>query len=133
VLAGSKPVEVAGGAEVAEALDRVYELANETTPEQGRILEAKELIRAAVRPQSPAVARRWAQAQLHAATSITIALGFREIQHARTGVFRGSESFGRGIARRLFSRACPESRGAEACRQCPRGQRGLARSRRLLH
>ena len=58
VLAGSSPVEVAGGAEVAEALDRVYELANETTPEPGRILEAQELIRAAVKPMTHAVARR---------------------------------------------------------------------------
>jgi hypothetical protein len=50
VLGGSGPVEVAGDAEVAEALNRVYELANETTPEPGRILEARELIRAAVKP-----------------------------------------------------------------------------------
>ncbi|HTU66567.1 MAG TPA: DUF6607 family protein [Steroidobacteraceae bacterium] len=58
LLAGSKPLEVAGGAEVAEALDRVYELANETTPEPGRILEAQELIRSAVKPAIPALASR---------------------------------------------------------------------------
>jgi hypothetical protein len=57
-LSGSRPVEVAGGPEVAEALSRVYELANETTPEPARILEAQELIRSAVKPQSRAVARR---------------------------------------------------------------------------
>lgn len=50
-LAGKQPVEVAGGAEVAEALDRVYQMANEITPEPGRILEAQRLIRAAVKPQ----------------------------------------------------------------------------------
>ncbi len=49
-LSGMKPVEVAGTPEIAETLNRVYELANETTPEAGRILEARELIRAAVRP-----------------------------------------------------------------------------------
>jgi hypothetical protein len=58
VLAGSRPLEVAGGAEVAEALMRVYELANETTPEPGRILEAQELIRSAVKAPAPAVASR---------------------------------------------------------------------------
>ena len=58
VLAGTKPVEVAGGAEVAEALDRVYEMANETTPEAGRVAEARQLIRAAVKPQVNAVAQR---------------------------------------------------------------------------
>lgn len=58
VLAGTQPVIVAGGAEVAEALNRVYGLANETTPEPGRILEAQELIRAAVEPQARAVAQR---------------------------------------------------------------------------
>jgi len=58
VLAGSKLVEVAGDPEVAEALNRVYELANETTPLPGRILEAQELIRAAVKPQALAVANR---------------------------------------------------------------------------
>jgi hypothetical protein len=57
-LAGVKPVEVAGGAEVAEALERVYEMANETTPESGRIAEAQQLIRAAVKPQVNAVAQR---------------------------------------------------------------------------
>lgn len=58
VLAGTKPVEVAGGAQVAEALDRVYEMANETTPEAGRVAEARQLIRAAVKPQVNAVAQR---------------------------------------------------------------------------
>ncbi|MEJ0085603.1 MAG: DUF6607 family protein [Pseudomonadota bacterium] len=58
LLAGTRPVEVAGGAEVAEALDRVYEMANETTPEAGRIAEAQQLIRAAVKPQVHAVAQR---------------------------------------------------------------------------
>lgn len=57
-LHGTRPVIVAGGAEVAEALNRVYELANETTPEPGRILEAQELIRASVQPAANAVARR---------------------------------------------------------------------------
>jgi hypothetical protein len=57
VLSGSRPVEVAGGAEVAEALDRVYQMANETTPEDGRIREAQQLIRAAV-TQPHAVAGR---------------------------------------------------------------------------
>lgn len=58
VLVGSKPLEVAGGPELAEALNRVYELANETTPEHGRILEAQELIRRAVSPKPTAVAQR---------------------------------------------------------------------------
>jgi hypothetical protein len=58
LLTGKKSVEVAGGAEVAEALNRVYEPANETTFAPARILEAQELIRAAVRPLSLAVARR---------------------------------------------------------------------------
>jgi hypothetical protein len=58
VLGRGRPVVVAGGAEVAEALNRVYELANETTPLPGRILEAQELIRAAVEPQANAVAQR---------------------------------------------------------------------------
>lgn len=58
VLAGSAPLEVAGGAEVAEALGRVYEMGNETTPEGGRILEAQALIRAAVKPAATPVARR---------------------------------------------------------------------------
>ncbi len=40
LLAGKKPVEDIGGAEVAEALNRVYELANDTTLEPARILEA---------------------------------------------------------------------------------------------
>jgi hypothetical protein len=58
LLDGTKPVEVAGGAEVAEALNRVYEMANETTPEPARILAAQELIRAAVKSQNRAVANR---------------------------------------------------------------------------
>ena len=58
VLAGSRLVEVAGGPEVAEALNRVYELANETTPEPGRIFEAQELIRSAVKPQTSSFAQR---------------------------------------------------------------------------
>ncbi len=58
LLAGTKPIVVAGGAEVAEALNRVYELANETTPVEGRILEAQQLIRAAVEPEVRALARR---------------------------------------------------------------------------
>jgi len=57
VLSGSRPVEVAGGAEVAEALNRVYEMANELTPEEGRVREAQQLIRAAVTPPH-AVANR---------------------------------------------------------------------------
>ena len=58
VLAGSKPVEVAGGAEVAEELNRVYEMANETTPVAGRIAEARDLIRRAVQPPASETARR---------------------------------------------------------------------------
>lgn len=58
LLAGPATVQVAGGAEVAEALDRVYQMANETTPESGRILEAQQLIRAAVVPAAHHVARR---------------------------------------------------------------------------
>jgi hypothetical protein len=58
VLGGTRPVEVAGGAEVAEALDRVYQMANETTPESGRIREAQRLIRAAVAPATSKVAHR---------------------------------------------------------------------------
>ena len=58
MLAGKQPVDVAGGAAVAEALNRVYELANETTLEPARILEAQELIRAAVRTPPVAMARR---------------------------------------------------------------------------
>jgi hypothetical protein len=58
LLGGSRPVEVAGGAEVAEALERVYEMANETTPEDGRVAEARHLIRAAVKPQAQPLARR---------------------------------------------------------------------------
>jgi len=49
LFAGNQPVEVAGGAAVAEALNRVYELANETTLALARILEARELTRATVR------------------------------------------------------------------------------------
>ncbi len=56
-LGGSAAVEVAGGAEVAEALDRVYEMANETTPEAGRVLEARQLIRAAVKPHGTVASR----------------------------------------------------------------------------
>jgi hypothetical protein len=56
-LDGTKPLIVAGGAEVAEALGRVFEMANETTPEPARILEAQQLIRAAVQKPDP-VARR---------------------------------------------------------------------------
>ncbi len=56
-LDGSRPLIVAGSAEVAEALGRVFEMANETTPEPVRVLEAQQLIRAAVqKPDS--VARR---------------------------------------------------------------------------
>jgi hypothetical protein len=58
VLAGSNPVEVAGGAEVAEALDRVYEMANETTPVAKRIVEACNLIRGAVKRPGEAVSHR---------------------------------------------------------------------------
>jgi len=58
VLDGSRPVEVAGGAEVAEALDRVYEMANETTPVAGRIAEARDLIRRAVQPPGGEVPHR---------------------------------------------------------------------------
>jgi len=58
-LDGTKPLIVAGGAEVAEALSRVFEMANETTPEPMRILEAQRLIRAAVhKPDSVAGRRR---------------------------------------------------------------------------
>lgn len=57
-LSGTKPVVVAGGAEVAEALNRVYELANETTPEPGRAAQARQLIRDAVTPQADVIARR---------------------------------------------------------------------------
>jgi hypothetical protein len=57
-LAGREPVEVAGGPQVAEALNRVYEMANETTPEEARIAEARQLIEDAVKPQARAVARR---------------------------------------------------------------------------
>ena len=58
VLAGTKPVEVAGGAEVAEALNRVYEMANETTPVDGRIAEARELIHAAVKSHAQPLVQR---------------------------------------------------------------------------
>lgn len=57
-LGGSAPLEVAGEAEMREALGRVYEMANETTPEANRILEAQELIRAAVKSPAAPVARR---------------------------------------------------------------------------
>jgi hypothetical protein len=57
-LAGSEALEVAATPEIAETLDRIYQLANETTPEEGRIAEARELIRAAVRPAAPALAKR---------------------------------------------------------------------------
>jgi hypothetical protein len=56
-LDGTKPLVVAGGAEVAEALSRVFELANETTPEPMRILEAQQLIRAAVHEPDSVAAR----------------------------------------------------------------------------
>jgi hypothetical protein len=57
-LAGQQALEVAGGAEVAEALGRVYEMANETTPVAARVAEARELIRRAVQPAASADARR---------------------------------------------------------------------------